>query len=257
MPGLFAFAILATIILGTGGCASAKKAGGTVPKRDLKIERATKSVQTRYEFEWFDGKAKIDIDTEDLKVGLTATFRMQKDSMIWVALSKFGLEMARILITPDSAYVIDRLNREYYAEPVAEYLDKYHIPFGFGQLQDVILGLPVVIDGSKYKLEQLEDQWVLTALGRDGLLGRYLLEYASPVRVVECMITDPADRSFTVIYSNFTQCGNCSFDTPFNRKQVLVSEHGVQVLEMKFTEITIDKEIAAPFSVPNHYMTYD
>lgn len=254
---LLVLVLLATVILLSGGCAGARKAGVSTPKRNLKIDHATQSVQTRHDYEWFEGKARLDIDTDDLKVGLTATFRMQKDSMIWVALSKFGLEMARVLITPDSAFVIDRLNREYYAEPVADYLEKYHIPFGFSQLQDVILGLPVIIDVSRYKLVQLEDQWVLTALGSNGLLGRYLLEYASPVRVVECMITDRADRSFKVSYSNFTKCGNCSFDTPYERRQVLDSEHGVQILEMRFTEITIDKEVSAPFSVPNHYTKYD
>ena len=43
------------------------------------------------------------------------SIRIQKDSVIWISLSPLLIEAFRCMFTPDSVYIVNRLERSYYA----------------------------------------------------------------------------------------------------------------------------------------------
>ncbi len=57
--------------------------------------------------------AKIDGDGNNKSFG--GTIRMRRDHVIQLSLTKFGIEGVRIIFTPDSLYVLDRLHKRYAA----------------------------------------------------------------------------------------------------------------------------------------------
>ena len=64
--------------------------------------------------------AKVGIDEAGQSVG--GILRMRRDQVIQLSLTKFGIEGARIIFTPDSLFVIDRLHKRYAANTYAAFV---------------------------------------------------------------------------------------------------------------------------------------
>ncbi|MEZ4933273.1 MAG: DUF4292 domain-containing protein [Saprospiraceae bacterium] len=99
--------------------------------------------------DWLGTKAKVSYRDEYMRESFTAYIRMKKDSAIWMSFKKFSFEGARALITPDSIFVIDRINNQYLAKPFSYAQQEYHLPVGFAGLQAMLLGNPVFFSSNE------------------------------------------------------------------------------------------------------------
>ena len=88
----------------------------------------------------FSGKGKTEIPSSDINLGFSYTINIQKDSLIWIRVTKFGLEAARALITKDSVFIMDRLNQTLKVADYAPAKALTGIELDFSTLQDLIIG---------------------------------------------------------------------------------------------------------------------
>jgi hypothetical protein len=65
------------------------------------------------DFNYLKIKSKVAFSSPELSQTFPATIHVKKDSVIWISVA-VGLEIARGIITPDSAIFLDRLNRNIY-----------------------------------------------------------------------------------------------------------------------------------------------
>lgn len=65
-------------------------------------------------------KVSAEADLSDATKGVGGTLRMKRDAVIQLSLTKFGIEGARLVFTPDSITVLDRLNKRYLRTSYAE-----------------------------------------------------------------------------------------------------------------------------------------
>ena len=65
-------------------------------------------------------KVSAEADLSDATKGVGGTLRMRRDAVIQLSLTKFGIEGARLVFTPDSITVLDRLNKRYLRTSYAE-----------------------------------------------------------------------------------------------------------------------------------------
>jgi hypothetical protein len=98
-------------------------------------------------YDWMAVRAKMDYDDGFDKQSFTANIRMRTDSVLWVLFSgTLSYEGARALMTPDSMWVTNRLDKVYHEEP----FDKINVflPFRLKlkQLQEVVIGNPINLD---------------------------------------------------------------------------------------------------------------
>ena len=128
-------ALFLLLLLVTASCASRKKAI-VLPQPQT--------------FEWLT--ANLDIDAEDNHTsfnGLTGQLRMRKDSVIWLSVTAtFGVEVLRAKITTDSVWVLNRLGKNYLAEPLDELAEPLDLPLSLPWAQALLFdnneGLPPV-----------------------------------------------------------------------------------------------------------------
>lgn len=93
-------------------------------------------------YDWFSSRVRFRFQFGGEVLNSTAQLRMKKDSIIWISVTPaFGLEMMRILVTPDSFKVIDRINRGYQSLPY-QYISRYMAidTIDFYSLQKLISG---------------------------------------------------------------------------------------------------------------------
>lgn len=152
----FFLSIAAILAIGLlGSCSSVRSAGKTASK-DLTAERLLQRIEKqRLAPEWFESKIKIDYADGDMSVSGTGVLRMRKDSLMWLSVKKFGFEIARAKITKDSVYVLNRLQNEYTAEGLDYLAQSYGLPASLSDLQDFVLGNPIMFGAKDMSVEPL------------------------------------------------------------------------------------------------------
>lgn len=113
-----------------------------------------KTFAAKFSLHYADGKEKT---------SFRGNIRIKRDSLIWVSIAPvMGIEVARILITPDSVKIIDRTNKSYFMESY-RYVNQYlNNALDFDMLQAFLIGndfsffeeanWKASIDGGLYKL---------------------------------------------------------------------------------------------------------
>jgi len=110
------------------------------------------------DYEWFNAKAKANIDAGSMKVSGDVIIRMKKDSLIWMVVRKFGIEVARVKIDPASVLAVVRFNNSYLEEDLESFADQYNIPLDFYQLQKLILADPILESEQELNIKYLSDR---------------------------------------------------------------------------------------------------
>ena len=95
--------------------------------------------QNRFQAEWLTSSARLSFDDGSMAVSGTASIKMQKDKVVWMSVKKFGFEIGRAKITPDSVYILDRINNQYAVEPLSFIEEKLQLPADLTMLQEMLL----------------------------------------------------------------------------------------------------------------------
>jgi hypothetical protein len=122
-----------------------------------KLKASDKEVINNYStntfnFNTISGKASLVLTQENKKNSFKITFRIKKDSVIWASITPMlGLEAARVMITPDSVFMLDRIHKTYYKNHIENINDILHIDLSFDLLQNILLANPVSIEPENKK----------------------------------------------------------------------------------------------------------
>ena len=205
--------------------------------------------------DWLGTKARVTYRDEYMRESFTAYIRMKKDSAIWMSFKKFSIEGARALITPDSIFVIDRINNQYLAKPFSYAQREYHLPVGFQGLQAMLLGNPVFfssetvasVDSTRYMLSQKTDNlkakyWI------DGV--KFMLQgfFVDDFR---------NKRELTYMASDYQQLPDKQKFSYFRRFNLNSKDLGTLQVDIDFSKVEIDVPQQMSFSVPSRYERVD
>ena len=137
-------ALLGTVALVALTACKGKKeltSGPSLDKEAMAAQALYDTLEARQPlFEWFNGSGRMRVSTEDFAAGFSVKLRMRADSVIWMQAEKLGFELGRAMITPDSAFILDRFNKDYYALGFEEFTTYYKLNFGFTDLQRLLAG---------------------------------------------------------------------------------------------------------------------
>ncbi len=109
-------------------------------------------VNNTFNFETVSGKAALTLLENDKKKSFKITYRIKKDSVIWISITPLlGLEAARIMITRDSVFMLDRLHKTYYKNNIENINEVLKIDVNFILLQNILLANPISIEPENKK----------------------------------------------------------------------------------------------------------
>lgn len=97
--------------------------------------------------------AKGKIQSENSKLGANLTLRVKKNEVIWASVQAFGLEAARMKITPDSVYIVNRMKDEYLVGSYEVLRKRYNVDVDFNTLQEILIGNYVPGDPKQEKVD--------------------------------------------------------------------------------------------------------
>lgn len=238
-------------LLAFSACKTMRRAHGDAIKSKSEKALMKGLLENSVNAEWLGARAKISYSDEYGGESFTANIRMRKDSAIWMNFKKFSIEGARVLLTPDSIFVIDRINNEYTAKPFEYAQKEYSLPVGFQGLQAILLGNPVFfsretvagVDSLLYTLAQKTESLNATYwLGHpEMLLRRFLVDDFRNKRSMDVFSSD---------YRPLADKQQFSYVRSFNLKSPDLGQMKVQI-EFSKVEVNVPQEMK--FEVPSGY----
>ena len=198
MNELSIFVVIACIFL----VSCNRKIGAVFSKKD-KLEIINP------EFKYLTSKAKFKFNDKGKKVSATANFRISKDSVIWISISGFGLEAARIFMDTENVRVLDRLNKKYYEYTFAELSKEYNFEFTFKMVQSVLLG-NLIEPYKNQRLEKDEKYFIYDDSQGDYDFQNYIGNRSMKLEKVN-VFDKATNNAISVNYSDFIRVGSQIF----------------------------------------------
>jgi hypothetical protein len=263
------FTFLFIVMALAAGCRSTKKISSTMtikedsvfvvqnpPETDSAkfIKEAFEKIEKNHiDFNTFSAKVKMDYkDSKDRNYDFSAFIRIKKDSIIWVSvIAALGIEAFRVLITPDSVMIQDKLNKTIQYKTVAYLQEITQLPFDFGTLQDLIIGNPVYITDN---VKMYKDDGSLVTMSMLGSLFKHMVTFEKNQFNLMFSKLDDIDhtksRSANLAYDKYEANGKWQFATV--RRITLAEKTRVDV-DMEFKQVEFEKPQNYPFSIPRGY----
>lgn len=245
MGNLLPYILITLSFCLTISCSSSK---GTVQKVvERPIQEVLDSLNSKARpYDFFYGKARMKYNGTESRLGGRMTVMMKPDSMIWMNFKKLSIEGARVLMRPDSTWILYRLDDLYEADDTQAYLDFYNIQMNFDNLQDLIIGnyiLPKEDDVTSYHQGQYYD------IGFREDIGDILYRIDYNMNLVDMRINDDQGRTFAMRIGDFGEEGYGM------RRDITVQDvdSTLSKITLKFSSIDFDKPRAIKFDIPNHY----
>ncbi|MBC7884861.1 MAG: DUF4292 domain-containing protein [Saprospiraceae bacterium] len=223
---------------------------GPVPTR-TKAEIYQALVNRNIDFTWFDGKMDTHLESPDENISGSMMVRMKKDSIIWIAVKKFGIEAARVLIDPKKYTVLYRFEGVYETNPVSKLNELFSVAANFEDAQQLMFGNVILADSSQMTLSKDSVYYKLQARIDDLLLSYYLNGYT--LELEKMLITDQMNRTATALYSDYRNVagyGRISYERNFIFPY---EKEGTARINIKFSELTINVPKEIKFSIPDSY----
>mgnify|MGYP000317630260 CR=1 FL=1 len=134
---------LAIFILGLvtlTGCKSKQAAVETAADKSFSLKELTDSV-TQYSAQPNNLSFKIaaQVKTPDKTNSFKVNTRLKTDSIIWLSVTAFGMEAARIQARPDSLFFVNKIEKTYYRGNYENAAKVFNLPVTFALLQNLLL----------------------------------------------------------------------------------------------------------------------
>ena len=136
----------------------------------------------------YSTKADVELRLPDGNRSVKAHIRCRWDSAAWVSVvPALGIEVARVVLTPDSMKLLDKLHDTYWLGDTGQARTRFGLMPDMQLLQQALLGMPIALDPQeKYRSDREQGLYTLTsrekkrltgpkfrARGRRPLTGRY------------------------------------------------------------------------------------
>ena len=186
--------------------------------------------------EWTSLNSKIKVNKEGQEVTINAHIRIKKDSIIWISVkAPLGIEIFRTMITSDSVYYMNRMNKNYFIKHISHIREVVKADVSFIKLQEIIFASPniTVLNSDKENYEILKDIF----------------------RVYKMELQEEEDKKVSVRYSDykvFSDIGGLYF--PEKIFIDIKSEEGFTA-EINYTKIKFNKTSSISFKIPKSYVS--
>lgn len=228
-------------------------------KETLVIEDAAtaKVVREHYanapEFETMSSRLRLKYQDEDRSQSVTVSFRMEKDSTIWMSAQLLGFPLAKALITKDRVSYYEKINKTYFEGDYRLLSQWLGTPLDFQKLQNLLLGQTI------YDLR--EDNYVLTESTRgyqlvpsgelDAIKKMFLLDAVSYKAIAQQLSQEKENRNVTVTYPQYQRVEKRSI--PEDIKIIANDGGNTTQIEISLRTVSFDVPVSFPFEIPAGY----
>jgi hypothetical protein len=201
---------------------------------------------------YLNGQARVLVDGDGQSMSVNANIVWIRDSVLWVNVKKFGLEAVRVLVTRDSIFTLNRLNKTWSAKGLESLERSYSLPDGFGLLQQFILASAWIDPEMTMKSDIKENLHRLSG-SNEQLAADYRLEEGSFFLRSQTFFQQKESRNISLSFENYKKT-QVAGQFPYLRSVDAFSpETGNMHLEIELNDVEINVPKNIRFEIPTSY----
>lgn len=224
-----------------------------------------KMTENQFNFEWLSAKFTADYETDNNNTSFSGQIRIRKDSIIWISISKFSIEGARILITQDSIFVINRMDNNYFKSDF-NYINRFiNSTVDFDMLQAFIVGNDFkYYEKDKFKTSFDGDYFHLNTINRHKLK-KYIRNENEKLKIlIQNIEINP--RTYKIINLNvkevkennklkisYSDFENINDQLLAKLLQISIISEKVIGIKLEYSKVILNEEFNFPFKIPENY----
>ena len=202
---------------------------------------------------WLYVKGKIKMISNNDKVTLGVSMKIRQDSLIWLSISAPIIgEINRVMLTPDSLYVINRPNSTWLIKPIEQLKKQFGVSLSYSDIQAFLSNnIRIPVEQIKNENRVLPLYTITSVVNKNDLLIKDNIDSVSYLIntdykfINEININYSQTQKLTIKYSDYSD-GYPKRLTVFTTKPEL----NVELLYNKVEEREIDK---VSFKIPQRY----
>lgn len=237
-------------------CKSAKETIVASNKATAVDDLISKIDDNAFRPSWFRAKAQLQYKAGGRGMSFTSTIISKDNEVLWLNGKKFGIEGARIMVTPDSVFALNRLQKEYLADDITWVAEEYELPALLGEaislthLQDIFIGNPIMDIIPYTQLTSKENEILLNGNRED---------YQSELMVNQNNLQaryftfTQGESILTVKYSDYRLIDDKHAIA--YKRNIVIQRPGEQELQLQviYDNITINQAQDIKFNIPGSY----
>lgn len=239
-------------------------------RMDFKSGKALSRRMNENELDYTYASAKFNceltIDGEEHSFNVMV--RTRKDSVIWMSISKLGIDAARVLITKDSVkFTLGLTERKYFTGDFSYINQMLHADLDFNMLQALLFGNSAEFYDDDERLKPGRDrsncQYFLSTV-RKRHVKRIVSGDEQPKEAFQTIWLDP--QTFKVVTTEFNDVEtkrkfNACYDdfkpvdkylAPFKLLYIITAEKNIKA-DIRYARIGINEPQKFPFNIPSNY----
>ncbi len=220
-----------------------------------------------FHFKRLNAKLSVESTIDSTSNSFTINLKMKKDSIIWMSISKYGIEGARVVITRDSVKLTINFGEKKYFKGDFSYISKLlNTDLDFEIVQSLLIGNSVDFYDEDEKLKPGSNNCLYTLgtirkrkLRKVMEKGKELKESAQSIFMIPetfkisriLFYEFNPDRNLDVKYSEFAKMDSTQL-LPQKMNLFFKSQKAINI-DITYTKISLDQEQSFPFKIPEDY----
>jgi hypothetical protein len=222
---------------------------------------------SEFNFDRLKAKLSIEAVIDSSSNSFSMSLRMKKDSVIWMSLSKIGIEGARILITKDSVKFVNPLKKQYFSGDFTYLSKMLNTELDFEIIQSLLIGNSVTfydeaekikpgVDNCQYTLGTIRKFKLHKVMEGKGLKEAVQSIYLVPetFKIARILFYDfNPDRSFDAKFGAFAIPENSNNQLfPYKMNYVIKAQKNVTI-DIDYDKVQLNEELTFPFKIQDNY----
>jgi hypothetical protein len=252
--GLFLVLVFSLSAVNTG-ChrrASGTESAEATEARSASFLKKKLDAVDRSEIEALNAQARFFFDGNGQSIAATANVIWIRDSVLWVNVKKFGLEAARALITKDSVFLLNRLEKSYSARGLESLQREYSLPAGFELIQSLLLATPWFFQDISLEADVKDGAHRLS-----GANGRYAVDYRldnNQFRLRKEIFIAPRNaQTVAVSFDDYKKDAKAGWFPYLRTLEAFSPETGELKISIELNDVQINVPKSFRFDIPKHY----
>lgn len=238
------------------------------PLEDRSVQELLDRVDSSaFKARWIAAKASVTTIQDGNETSFNINMRACRDSLIWISISPLlGIEVARVVVTPDSVKLLDRLNGKYQTNTFETINKLLELKVNFEIVQALIYGnfFAYKKNENRFNSVYLEEKYyILSSLNKKKL--KRSLEEKDPnkpviqdvyinennYRIFRMSVEDQKiGKTLVTEYSDFRNTAAGEF--PFKSHTQVTADKEFEI-KIEFGKVTVGEVQEFPFHVPSSY----
>lgn len=202
-------------------------------------------------FKTFNAKAKSAVSINKDVYDATLSIRIKNDAAIWISITTlFGIEAARVLITPERFKMMNRLNGTYIDEPFHVIHRFAGSEISFDNLQAILVGNMISQALTDTDTAEKNSNGYALKGQRNALI--FSLQTNEAFKITTCELHNKvSEQSVHTQYADFETIN----EQPMARSIGLKAHSKALALDLqlKYNRIRLNEALEMPFTIPSKY----